>query len=192
MTKNKKTPKFIHQFNHKLNLFQKNPLKKKKATQILNQNTNQDKQDIQATVKAERYKILALDFVIFLLIIVFFVRHFIQPISGQNNSAHQQISKVLYNLYLETYGKKNYLNIFLSLALISIISIFLSFEDLQIKQIGLIIIVSFISSLAVEAKLFISGAVIAGISGYLYLRLITIFSPKIQIHNSHQPKKLIH
>ena len=31
----------------------------------------------------------------------------------------------------------------------------LSFEDLQIKQIGLIVLISFISSLAVEAKLYI-------------------------------------
>jgi ABC-type transporter lipoprotein component MlaA len=65
-------------------------------------------------------------------------------------------------------------NILLLLIFIRLLSVYFSFNNIDFKHMGIILIIAYITSLAVEAKLFITGAVLNAIVVYIYVRILLL------------------
>ena len=111
-----------------------------------------------------------------LLTVAFLLLRFvILPLFGIQYDETQRFYGVIKTYSGRLFYKRN---IPLLLLFIAILAIFFSFNDHEFKRIGLILLITFITSLAVEAKLFMTGVLIAGVTGYLYIRLLTYIDLK--------------
>jgi Na+/H+-translocating membrane pyrophosphatase len=69
-------------------------------------------------------------------------------------------------------------NIFLFIIFCFIIIIFLTFNVIELQNIGIILLITFFTAIAQEGEEFLLGAVLSGITAYLFIRLKTYFSSK--------------
>jgi len=67
-------------------------------------------------------------------------------------------------------------NIFLFIIFCFIVAIFLTFNVIELQNIGIILIITFFTAIAQEGEEFLLGAVLSGITAYLFIRLKTYFS----------------
>ena len=154
----------------------KDTVKKKISKEIISKNTKEQTIVIKAEVCDHQLKLLILNILIFIVCILIIYRLFIQPYffpPGQKN---------IYNFYkvLIKYYKKytSIDNIFLFIIFCFIIVIFLSLNVIELQNIGIILIITFFTAIAQEGEEFLLGAILSGITAYLFIRLKTYFSSK--------------
>lgn len=154
----------------------KNSEKKKISKNIISKNTKEQTNVIRAEVCDHRLKLLILNILIFIVCLLIIYRLFIQPYFFQ--SEQKNISR--FHLVLIKYYKKytNMDNIFLFIIFCFIIAIFLTFDVIELQNIGIILLITFFTAIAQEGEEFLLGAILSGITAYLFIRLKTYFSSK--------------
>ena len=147
----------------------------KKAKDIVTTTDKKESSDIKAIVVTEKGKIIALDVVVLLTVAFLLFRFVISPLFGIKHDENRRLYSVIKSYSGRVFNTRN---ILLLLLFVAILAILFSFNDHEFKKIGLILLISYITSLAVEAKLFMTGALISGVTGYLYIRLLTYVDRK--------------
>ena len=151
-----------------------NEVKKKISKKIISKNTKEQTIVIKAEVCDHRLKILILNILIIIVCILIIYKLFIKPYffhSKQKNISHfHQVLIKYYNKYTSMD------NIFLFIIFCFIVAIFLTFNVIELQNIGIILIITFFTAIAQEGEEFLLGAVLSGITAYLFIRLKTYFS----------------
>lgn len=145
----------------------------KKFKKILKKKKEKTAEEYDLTLKAERGKIIALDVLIGLTICMFILRFIFLPFvlkiyPYEVKRLHKVLKKHTSNIF------SGYFNIFLLCVFIALLIIYFSFDNLNFKHMGIILVIAYITSLAVEAKLFITGAVLNAIIVFIYIRVLLI------------------
>jgi hypothetical protein len=149
---------------------------KKLAEKTIKKTNKEEITQSRAILVADNSKVIALDVVIGIVVLSIFLRFFVAPYFF---TIKQTEIDRLYDV-IRKFGKEiiTIRNIYFLILYIVILGLFFSFNDNEFKKIGLILIISFITSIAVEAKLFVIGALISGIAAYIYIRVVTSFNVK--------------
>ena len=150
--------------------------KKKISKKIISKDTKQQTRVIRAEVCDHRLKLLILNILILIVCLLMIYRLFIQPYffpSERKNITH--FHKVLIKYY-KKYTNMD--NIFLFIIFCFIIIIFLSFNVIELQNIGIILLITFFTAIAQEGEEFLLGAILSGITAYLFIRLKTYFNSK--------------
>ena len=146
-----------------------NKNKTKIATNIINKNTQNQINIIKAEVCNHKLKLTILNILIIIIIIIITHRFIIEPyfFNKQSNNiiSFHKILKKYYNKYT------NSKNIYLFILFILIIIVFLSFNLFEFQNIGIILLMSFITAIAQEGEEFLLGAIISGITVYIFILL---------------------
>ena len=149
---------------------------KKEAKNIIQDTNKQELKRSEAIIDIDKPKIIALDVTIGVVIISIFIRFVVFPyILNRKDVEINRLQSVI-----QKYGKEifSFRNIFFLILYIVILGIFFSFGDSEFKKIGLVLLISFITSIAVEAKLFVLGALISGLAAYIYIRVAMAIEQK--------------
>ena len=145
------------------------PNKENKKKEIKKKNEEQDKL-VELTIETERPKIIALDIIVGIAIFYIIVAYFILPFGfGYYRNEVSSFFQVLGNHYKSI---TRYYNLPIFFLFIGIVVCCFSFNNNDFKKAGLVLIIAYITSLAVEAKLFVTGALISGIATYIYIRVL--------------------
>jgi hypothetical protein len=146
------------------------------ATNIINKNAQNQINIIKAEVCNHKLKLTILNILIIIILIIIIYRFIIKPyfLKQQNNDfiSFHKILKKYYNKYT------NSKNIYLFLIFILIICVFLSFNLFELQNIGIILLMSFITAIAQEGEEFLLGAIISGITVYIFIILKAYFNSK--------------
>ena len=154
----------------------KDDVKKKISKEIISKNTKEQTIVIKAEVCDHRLKLLILNILIFIVCILIIYKLFIQPYFFP--SERKSISR-FHHVIIKYYKKYTSLdNIFLFIIFCFIIVIFLSLNVIELQNIGIILIITFFTAIAQEGEEFLLGAILSGITAYLFIRLKTYFSSK--------------
>jgi len=146
---------------------------KKEAKIIAQDEKDKKAEELRLTMKAEKNKVIALDVLVGITIFIYFLRFVIFPyvlhiFPDEYKSLHKVLKNHLGNIF------KSWFNILLLLIFIGLLSVYFSFNNINFKHMGIILIIAYITSLAVEAKLFITGAVLNAIVVYIYVRILLL------------------
>ena len=150
--------------------------KKKISKDIISKNTKEQTIVIKAEVCDHRLKLLILNTLIIvacsLIIYKLFIEAYFFPSKKKN------MSKFYYVLikYYKKYTNKQ--NLFLFIIFCFIIIIFLTFNVIELQNIGIILLITFFTAIAQEGEDFLLGALLSGISAYIFIRVKTYFSSK--------------
>ena len=146
-----------------------NKNKTKIATNIINKNTQNQINIIKAEVCNHKLKLTILNILIMIILIIITHRFIIEPYFF-NKKSHDFISfrKILKKYYNKYTNSKN---IYLFIVFILIIIVFLSFNLFELQNIGIILLMSFITAIAQEGEEFLLGAIISGITVYIFILL---------------------
>lgn len=122
------------------------------------------------TMKTEKGKIIALDVIVgvsvFYLIMIFLILPFcFGYYKNETVTFYQVLGKHITKV-------SRYYNLPIFFLFVGIVACCFSFNNNDFKKAGLILIIAYITSLAVEAKLFVIGALISGIATYIYIRVL--------------------
>lgn len=149
---------------------------KKLAEKTIKKTNKEEIAQSRAIILADKPKIIALDVVIGIVILSIFLRFFVAPYFF----GVKQVEIDRLYLVMKKWGGQiiSYRNVYFLILYIIILGLFFSFNDNEFKKIGLILLISFITSIAVEAKLFVTGALISGIAAYIYIRVVSSFNVK--------------
>lgn len=152
---------------------------KKKMEEVLKKKQDETAREYQLTIKAERPKIIALDVLIGITVVVYFIRFIFFPFVLKIYPVeYKKLHKVLKKHFTNVFN--GYFNIFLFCIFIALLVIYFSFDNLNFKHMGIILLIAYITSLAVEAELFITGAVLNAIIVFIYIRVLLIKNEKEQ------------
>lgn len=148
-----------------------------KAQNDLDKDNKMQSQELRDEICADSKKIVIVDIIIILSIIRYLIIYGILPL------IYGRKDKDLFNLHknLKFYFKKytSRKNIFIFILYIIITIVFISFSNYQLQNIGIVMFISFITSIAAASNLLITGALFSGITIYIFLRLRQkFFSPK--------------
>lgn len=142
------------------------PTKKK---EIKKMDKKEDKL-VVLTLETEKTKVIALDIIVGISIFYLLVVYFLLPFGfGYYRKEVNSFFNVLGNHFKRI---TKYYNFPIFLLFIGIVVCCFSFNNNNFKKAGLILIIAYITSLAVEAKLYVTGALISGIATYIYIRII--------------------
>ena len=148
----------------------------KMATNIINKNAQNQINIIKAEVCNHKLKLIILNILIVIILIIITYRFIIEPYFFKKKSpdfiSFRKILKKYYNKY--TSSK----NIYLFIVFILIIIVFLSFNLFELQNIGIILLMSFITAIAQEGEEFLLGAVISGITVYIFIILKAYYNSK--------------
>ena len=153
-----------------------NKVKKKISSNIIKKNTKDQISVIDAEICDHRLKLTVLNTLIIIILILTLYKLFIKPsflhIKKNNTNKLYKAFKKYYSKYTNTD------NIFLFIIFIFIIIIFLSFNVIELQNIGIILLITFITAIAQAGEDFLLGAIVSGITAYLFIRLKTYFNTK--------------
>jgi hypothetical protein len=151
-------------------------IKKKIASNIIDKNTENQINIIKAEVCSHKLKLTILNILIVIILIIIIYRFIIEPyilkIKSNDFISFRKILKKYYNKYT------NSKNIYLFIVFILIICVFLSFNLFELQNIGIILLMSFITAIAQEGEEFLLGAIISGITVYIFIILKAYFNSK--------------
>jgi len=143
------------------------PMKAKDEIKEINK---QKDEEILLTIKTERGKIIALDVIVGISVLYLIIVFFVLPFGfGYYRNEAMNFYQVL-GKHVATVSR--YYNLPIFFLFIGIVVCCFSFDNNDFKKSGLILIIAYITSLAVEAKLFVTGALISGIATYIYIRVL--------------------
>jgi len=146
---------------------------KKEAKIVAQDEKDKKAEELRLTMRAERKKVIALDVLVGITIFIYFLRFVFFPyVLHIFPDEYKALHKVLKNHYGNVF--KSWFNILLFLIFIGLLSVYFSFNNIDFKHMGIILIIAYITSLAVEAKLFITGAVLNAIVVYIYVRILLL------------------
>jgi len=141
-----------------------------KEKQIIEKINKKENELVILSLETEKPKIIALDVVIGLACFLILLRFIILPFGfGFYRNSTVQLFDVLHKHFSKVLSPQNIIFLILFIA---IVAICFSFKNNDFKKTGLILLIAYITSLAVEAKLFVTGAIISGIATYIYIRVI--------------------
>ena len=150
--------------------------KKKISKNIISKNTKEQTIVIKAEVCDHRLKLLILNILIIIACSLIIYKLFIEPYFYQ--SKRKNISK-FYHVLIKYHKKYTSIqNIFLFIIFCFIIFIFLTFNVIELQNIGIILLITFFTAIAQEGEEFLLGALLSGISAYIFIRVKTYFSSK--------------
>ena len=148
-------------------------LKKIIASKIINKNTQYQANIIRAEICDHKLKLTLLNILIIIIILIMIHRFIIKPYffdyKENNILLFHKIIKKYYNKY--TSSK----NIFLFILFVLIIIIFISLNIEILQNIGIVLLITFITAIAQEGEEFLLGALFSGISVYIFIRIKTYF-----------------
>ena len=151
-------------------------LKKKIASKIISKDTQRQTNIIRAEICDHKLKLTLLNILIIVIFLIILHRFVIQPyflgVKDDNILLFHKIIKKYYNKY--TSPK----NIFLFILFILIIIIFLSLNIAILQNIGIVLLITFVTAIAQEGEEFLLGALLSGISVYIFIRVKTYFDNK--------------
>ena len=156
-------------FKIQKNILHTTPPIKKAKKEITKINKKEEKL-VELTIETEKPKILALDIIVGIAIFYIIVAFFILPFGfGYYRNEVSSFFQVLGNHYSSI---TRYYNLPIFFLFVGIVVCCFSFNNNDFKKAGLVLIIAYITSLAVEAKLFVTGALISGIATYIYIRVL--------------------
>ena len=143
--------------------------KTKIASKIIIKTTHEQVNIIKAEVCNHKLKLIILNILIIIFLIIITYRFIIKSYFFKKKS-HDFISfrKILKKYYNKYTSSKN---IYLFIVFILIIIMFLSFNLFEFQNIGIILLMSFVTAIAQEGEEFLLGAVISGITVYIFIIL---------------------
>ena len=148
-------------------------LKKRIASKIINKNTQNQTNIIRAEICDHKLKLTLLNILIIIIFLIMIHRFIIKPYffdyKENNILLFHKIIKKYYNKY--TSSK----HIFLFILFILIIIIFISLNIEILQNIGIVLLITFITAIAQEGEEFLLGALFSGISVYIFIRIKTYF-----------------
>lgn len=153
-----------------------NKKKIKIATNIINKNTQNQINIIKAEVCNHKLKLIILNILIIMILIIIIYRFIVEPYFFKKKSN----DFISFHKILKKYYKKytNSKNIYLFIIFILIICVFLSFNLFELQNIGIILLMSFITAIAQEGEEFLLGAIISGITVYVFIILKAYYNSK--------------
>jgi len=153
-----------------------NKVKKKIASEIIQKNTLSETNVIRAEICDQKLKLTILNILIIVFLILLMNRFIIQPMFF-NHHTHNSLK--FHNIIKKYFHKyTNSKNLFLFIIFLLIIFIFLSLNVIELQNIGIILLMTFVTSIAQEGKEYLLGAILSGITAYVFIRLKTYFSSK--------------
>lgn len=173
------------------NLAQKNDLYSKENNRLLREAREKIKEDnksqsiqISAEICADTEKLLIVDLIVIITILRYLIKYIITPLIRDNYSSDVRVLKKILRRYISKYTNSE--NRYIFILYILIIFVFLSLSNFQFQNIGIIMFITFITTLTAEADQLLTGALVSGIIVYLFIRIrTTMISPgnKIQYCN---------
>ena len=126
----------------------------------------------------EGKKLLVLTIIIGITIVLFIVKYFIFPFFfGMNkDDGFSKLMKVIKTHFRDVSSYK--INILLFILLIALVSTLMSFKNLNYKHFGIILVIAYITSIAVEARLYLTGAMLNAVIIYIYLIILVHIEKK--------------
>ena len=132
----------------------------------------------------EGTKLLILTIIIGITIFLFLIKYFILPFFFKKGTdGFDRLFIEIKNHLHDIYTHK--INIILFILLVALISTLMTFKDLNFKHLGMLLIITYISSIAVEAKLYLTGAMLNAVIIYIYLIILI----KIEKKENNKNKK---
>ena len=127
--------------------------------------------ELEKTLKRDRNKSIALSVLIGITLLFYIFKFFIMPIIfGKPPDEFLNLKSVLKRHFSHIY--KSYSNIFMLLLFFALVIVYFTFDNNNFRHMGIILIVAYITSLAVEAKLFITGALLNAVIIYIYIMIL--------------------
>ena len=152
--------------------------KKKIASKIIKKDTDTQIDAFRAEVCNHKLKLTILNIFIFIIFGIIITRFIINPYCIKKKNIQKDVLS-FHNVLIKNYYKyTNTDNILLLVLFIIIIIIFLSFNIIELQNIGIILLITFITAIAQEGGQFLTGALLSGITAYLFIRLKTYFNTK--------------
>jgi hypothetical protein len=151
-----------------------NNVKKKIASIIIKKNTISETNVIRAEICDHKLKLTLLNFLIIIFILILINRFLIQPIFFKHHTHNSLKFHHLIKKYFNKYTDSK--NLFLFIIFLLIICIFLSLNVIELQNIGIILLMTFVTAIAQEGKEYLLGAILSGITAYVFIRLKTYFS----------------
>ena len=127
--------------------------------------------NVKAAMCADSKKFLLVDIIVFITIIRYFIKYIIRPFILHKYSPDATKLKNTIIYYLNKYTDRS--NLLLFIFYILTILIFISFTNYQLQNIGIVMFISFVTSIAGSADQLLTGALISGIIVYLFIRIRT-------------------
>ena len=151
---------------------------KKIVKTVIKKKLKDDEVKLQLEFKAEKTRMIVLDVIVAITVFVYFLDFIFLPLfyktyTKQANNLYTVLAKHFYDI------KHNYLNIVIFFLFIGMLAVFFSFPENNFKHMGLVLLIAYITSLAVEAKMFITGAALNGIIVYAYVRIMKSINKKV-------------
>ena len=153
-----------------------NKVKKKIASEIIKKNTISETNVIRAEICDQKLKLTILNILIIIFILLLTNQFIIQPFFFKEYTHNSLKFHKVIKKYFDKYTNPK--NLLLFVIFILIILIFLSLNVIELQNIGIILLITFITAIAQEGKEFLLGAIFSGITAYIFIRLKTYFSSK--------------
>jgi len=163
---------------------------KEMEKRFLKEKENKEADEIRITMAAEHKKIVALDVLVIITILLFLIRFVFFPL------VLKIYPREMVSLYkvLRRHFKgilENWFNILLFLLFIGLLVVYFMFDNTSFKHMGLILIIAYVTSLAVEAQLFITGAVLNAIIVFIYIRILLLKNKIEQEREDKSKRRLV-
>lgn len=143
----------------------------KKAKQELSTANKMQSIQVKASICEDSKRLIIVDIIVIFTVLRYIYKYLVKPFIFKKHGQDYTKLREAINFYFTKYTSKG--NSFLFIFYLIITILFLALSNYQLQNVGIVMFISFITAIAASADQLLTGALLSGITIYIFIRIRT-------------------